>query len=62
MILSPRDINVLGLTLLQVWGCGGEATKQAQLKQKTWEAQDIERQKMRKVDPCFSTCKLSEKH
>lgn len=34
---------------IEVWGCGGEEVKKAQLKQKQWEAKDTERQRTRKL-------------
>ncbi|KAK7469538.1 hypothetical protein BaRGS_00036444 [Batillaria attramentaria] len=34
---------------MEVWGCGGDEVKQAQIKQKQWEARDTERQRTRKL-------------
>ncbi|KAL8581232.1 hypothetical protein ACOMHN_038332 [Nucella lapillus] len=34
---------------IEAWGCGGEEVKQAQTKQKQWEAKDVERQRTRKL-------------
>ncbi|XP_076453248.1 uncharacterized protein LOC143288541 [Babylonia areolata] len=34
---------------IEAWGCGGEEVKQAQVKQKQWEAKDVERERTRKL-------------
>ncbi|KAK7088615.1 uncharacterized protein [Littorina saxatilis] len=34
---------------IEAWGCGGEETKHAQVKQKQWEARDVERERTRKL-------------
>ena len=59
-LVSSPDVTLCGwlgskqwltceLTVWQAWGCGGEEVKQAQAKQKEWEARDTERQRTRKV-------------
>ncbi|PVD32798.1 hypothetical protein C0Q70_08244 [Pomacea canaliculata] len=34
---------------MEVWGCGGEDVKRAQVKQKQWEAQEVEKHKSQKL-------------
>ncbi len=35
--------------MVQVWGCAGASTREAQVKQKQWEHKETERHKNRKV-------------
>ncbi|XP_071093993.1 uncharacterized protein [Haliotis cracherodii] len=56
VLFIPHDFDcvkhygvVCNLQKIEVWGCGGATVKDAQLKQKQWEARDTQRHAQRKL-------------